>query len=170
MSLADFLGSLLTCAVASPRGDRRTLRFGSGGGFACPPRRLHPSTAYSVRPRRCHSCVSTSHTHASNVILNVSSIGLAVRLILRTRLTLGRLTLPGKPWSFGGRASHPPYRYLFLHLLFRALQQSSRTAFNAHGMLPYRCKMHPIASATGLIPDYYPRAVPRLVSCYALFE
>ena len=35
--------------------------------------------------------------HASNVILNVSSIGLAVRLILRTRLTLNRLTLFRKP-------------------------------------------------------------------------
>ena len=29
---------------------------------------------------------------------------------------------------------------------------------------------HPMASAAVLIPDYYPRTVPRLVSCYALFE
>ena len=29
---------------------------------------------------------------------------------------------------------------------------------------------HPIASVNGFIPDYYPRTVPRLVSCYALFE
>ena len=34
---------------------------------------------------------------ASNVILNVSSIGLAFRLILRSRLTLNRLTLFRKP-------------------------------------------------------------------------
>ena len=26
------------------------------------------------------------------------------------------------------------------------------------------------ASVSGFIPDYYPRAVPRPVSCYALFE
>ena len=26
------------------------------------------------------------------------------------------------------------------------------------------------ASVSGFIPDYYPRTVPRLVSCYALFE
>ena len=34
---------------------------------------------------------------ASNGILTVSAIGLAFRLILRSRLTPGRLTLPGKP-------------------------------------------------------------------------
>ena len=74
----------------------------------------------------------------SDGILTVSSIGLALRLILRTRLTPGRLALPGKPWSFGGGASHPPYRYLYLHLLFRALQHESSHAFAAHGMLPYQ--------------------------------
>ena len=60
--------------------------------------------------------------NGSNGILTVSAIGLAFRLILRTRLTPGRLTLPGKPWSFGESASHTLYRYLYLHLLFRALQ------------------------------------------------
>ena len=44
-------------------------------------------------------------------------IGLALRLILRTRLTLIRLALIRNPWSSGGRVSRPPSRY---------------------GMLPYR--------------------------------
>ena len=35
--------------------------------------------------------------YGSNGILTVSAIGCAVRLLLRTRLTLGRLTLPRKP-------------------------------------------------------------------------
>ena len=91
--------------------------------------------------------------HVSDGILTVSSIGLALRLILRTRLTLNRF-----------------YRYLYLHLLFQALQKGSSLTFDAPGMLPYRCYMHPAASATGLIPDYYPCPVPRPVSCYALFE
>ena len=65
-------------------------------------------------------------------------IGLALRLILRSRLTLIRLALIRKPWSFGGRVSRPPCRYLCLHLLFRALQRPSRNAFRARGMLPYR--------------------------------
>ena len=74
--------------------------------------------------------------NGSNGILTVSAIGLAFRLILRTRLTPGRLTLPGKPWSYGEGASHPLYRYLYLHLLFPTLQKYSRIAFNADGHAP----------------------------------
>ena len=55
--------------------------------------------------------------------------GYASRLSLRTRLTLIRLALIRNPWSFGGRVSRPPYRYLYLHLLFRCLQQGSRLTF-----------------------------------------
>ena len=72
----------------------------------------------------------------SNVILNVSAIGLSVRMSLRTRLTLSRLALLRKPWSFGEGASHPLYRYLFLHLLFLTLQSTSRCAFDADRNAP----------------------------------
>ena len=65
-------------------------------------------------------------------------IGLALRLILRTRLTLIRLALIRNPWSSGGRVSRPPSRYLCLHLLFHPLQRASRPAFDGNGMLPYR--------------------------------
>ena len=106
----------------------------------------------------------------SNGILTVSSIGLASRLILRTRLTLGRLTLPRKPWSCGEGASHPLYRYLYLHLLFQTLQKGSRPAFSADWNAPLPIICDPTASVTGFIPDYYPCPAPRLVSCYALFE
>ena len=75
---------------------------------------------------------------ASSGMLTASSIGIAFRLILRHRLTPGRLTSPGNPWPYGGGESHPPYRYLYLHLLFQTLQQRSRAAFTATGMLPYR--------------------------------
>ena len=65
--------------------------------------------------------------HAASVrILTDSSIGLATRLILRFRLTPGRLTSPGNPWSYGEGESHPLYRYLYLHLLFRTLHVGSR--------------------------------------------
>ena len=67
----------------------------------------------------------------SDGIFTVSSIGLAVRLCLRSRLTLIRLALIRKPWSFGGRVSRPPYRYSYLHLLFHALQQGSSPIFDA---------------------------------------
>ena len=50
---------------------------------------------------------------------------------------------------------------------------SHGTSSQLTGMLPYRSvlnKTKPIVSATCLIPDYYPPAVARLVSCYALFK
>ena len=74
---------------------------------------------------------------SSNGILTVSSIGIAVRLSLRPRLTLIRLALIRKPWSFGEEVSHLLYRYLYLHLLFQKLQQESSLTFYAVGMLPY---------------------------------
>ena len=77
-------------------------------------------------------------TCGSNGIFTVSAIGYAVRLCLRARLTLIRLALIRKPWSFGEGVSRPLYRYLYLHLLFHKLQPSSRKTFNADGMLPYR--------------------------------
>ena len=92
------------------------------------------------------------------------------RIMLRTRLTLNRLALFRKPWSCGGGASHPPYRYLYLHLLFHTLQHGSRHAFDAEWNAPLPILKYPMASVTGFIPDYYPRPAPRLVSCYALFE
>lgn len=47
--------------------------------------------------------------------INPLPIGYAFRPRLRSRLTLGGLTFPRKPWAFGGGASHPPYRYSFRH-------------------------------------------------------
>ena len=89
LSLADFLGSMITRAIGFPRGGCRTVRFGSEGGFACPHQRLHPLTEYSVTPRWFHCSVSTIAPYGSNGMLTVSAIALAVRLRLRTRLTPG---------------------------------------------------------------------------------
>ena len=89
LSLADFLGSMITRAIGFPRGGCRTFRVGSGGGFACPALHLHPLTGTSVAPRWFHSSVSTIAPTASYGILTVSAIALAVRLRLRTRLTPG---------------------------------------------------------------------------------
>ena len=106
----------------------------------------------------------------SDGILTVSAIGIAFRLILRVRLTPGRLTSPGKPWSYGEGESHPLYRYLYLHLRFLTLHCSSRHSFGADRNAPLPIHMYPAASAHSLIPDYYPCPLPRLVSCYALFK
>ena len=75
--------------------------------------------------------------YIGNGIFTVSSIGDAVRLGLRSRLTLIRLALIRNPWSYGEGVSRPLYRYLYLHLLFQKLQHTSRYIFCAAGMLPY---------------------------------
>ena len=58
---------------------------------------LHPLTIISVRWRCCHFSVSTSLVYTSMGILTHSAIGIAIRLNLRTRLTLIRLALIRKP-------------------------------------------------------------------------
>ena len=60
LSLADFLGSMITHTIRFLRGGLRTLKFSSDGGFACHPQRLHSSTGTSVAPRWFHCSVSTS--------------------------------------------------------------------------------------------------------------
>ena len=107
--------------------------------------------------------------YASKGILTFSSIGFAVRLSLRSRLTLIRLALIRNPQSSGEEVSHPLYRYLYLHLLFQTLQCVSQHAFDADWNAPLPIFLvHGFGSM--LIPDYYPCSVARLVSCYALFR
>ena len=60
LSLADFLGSMITHTVRFLRRGLRTVKFSSDGGFACHPQHLHSSTGTSVAPRWFHCSVSTS--------------------------------------------------------------------------------------------------------------
>ena len=71
-----------------------------------------PVCAFTLQPAipsagGCVTSPSPHRAHRQERNINRSAIGLAIRLILRTRLTPGRLTLPGKPWSCGEGASHP---------------------------------------------------------------
>ena len=131
MCLAGFLGSMITGAIAFPRGGGRTLALRLARRTYLPrsaPLRFNPlfrqGAAVSLLRRRVAA-------RCSNGILTVSSV--------RLRLDGCGLASPGNPWPCGGGASHPPCRYLYLHLLFHALQRGSRRAFDARGMLPYRC-------------------------------
>ena len=54
------LGSMFTRTITVSRRNWYTIRFDSLCGFACKDQHLHPSTDYSVSPRRCHDSVSTS--------------------------------------------------------------------------------------------------------------
>ena len=123
------------CHLAT--GARCTVRTRLMCGFACTFGAYLPSTCI-----RRHAGVSLLRRSvaatASDGMLTVSSIGTGSRLCLRARLTLIRLALIRKPWSYGGRVSRPPCRYLCLHLLFHALQHASGHTFSAHRMLPYQ--------------------------------
>ena len=130
--LAGFLGSWITSTVtSSTRGIMCTIALQLKRWICLP---LSTSLCFNLLFRQ-EAAVSLLRHHItrkdSNGILTVHAIGLAIRLILRNRLTLGRLTLPRKPWSCGEGASHPLYRYLYLHLLFHLLQKPSRITFNA---------------------------------------
>ena len=108
----------------------------------------------------------------STGILTGSAIDIALRLSLRARLNLIRLALIRNPWSFGEQVSRLLYRYLYLHLLFPTLQQGLSLIFYALAMLPYQSilTIDSTSSVPDLMPDYHPRTVARLVSCYALFK
>ena len=56
---------------------------------------------------------------------------------LRSRLTLGRIAWPRKPWVYGGQGFHLPSRYLCLHALLSALHLQSPSGFHALTMLSY---------------------------------
>ena len=123
--LAVFLGSMLTSAIAAPRRGRRTLGVQLGNRICLA---SSTPTPFNALFRQRAGVPLLRHRVApcgSHGMLTVSAIGLAFRLILRARLTQGRLTLPWKPWPCGGGESHTPYRYLYLHLLFQALQRAS---------------------------------------------
>ena len=110
------------------RGRSVLSRFSIRGGFAC------PGYTYAVQRTipSVRGCVTSPSPHRSCKELqnlDCMSIGYALRLLLRSRLTLIRLALIRNPWSFGGRVSRPPYRYLCLHLLFQDLQHASRHTF-----------------------------------------
>ena len=127
---------MLTLAIRLPRRALCTLRFQLKGWICLP---LSKPTPFNPLFRQGAE-VSLLRLHiarrVSAGILTGSAIALGLRLMLRARLTQGRLTSPWKPWSFGERESHPLYRYLYLHLLFPTLQQGSRPAFDADGNAP----------------------------------
>ena len=129
------------------------------GRRICLPPGLHPSTPQSIAGRKCHFCVTPlPGACVGTGILNRFAIGFASRLHLRSRLTLIRLALIRNPWVFGGRVSHPSYRYSCLQFHSQPLQPPSQRTFGAVGMLPYHCPRHEcrgqsMVSVTSLCPQ-----------------
>jgi hypothetical protein len=69
--------------------------------------------------------------------INPLSIDYACRPRLRSRLTLGGLTWPRNPWSFGGRVSHPAFATHACILTRVASTAGSPRRFARHTTLPY---------------------------------
>ncbi len=79
---------------------------------------------------------SNKHVQLSNFVtsprfrnINLIPIDYAFQPHLRGRLTLRRLALRRKPWTFGENVSHILYRYLCQHSHFRYLQQPLQVTF-----------------------------------------
>ena len=79
---------------------------------------------------------SRARTHGYGNI-NPLSIDYACRPRLRSRLTLGGLTWPRNPWSFGGGVSHSPFATHACILTRVASTAGSLRRFTRHTTLPY---------------------------------
>ena len=134
---------------------------------------------YSLRPG-LPSPDSLSFLRHSFVITNLSrdrisnllSISYAFRPRLRPRLTLGGLSFPRNPWTYGECDSHT---LLVTHAGILASLQSTepcRFDFSPQTTLPYRFDQLGQSPSFGamLSPLYFRRNNPRPVSYYALFK
>ncbi len=111
----------------------RTTGFASARG---PPLPLARPPLPTGGPAVMHRRRLRSRDGLRNVRL--TSIGYALRPRLRSRLTLGGRTWPRNPRIYGGRDSHPPFRYSCLHGHPHALHHASRHGFAARAALSYQ--------------------------------
>ena len=89
LSLAVFLGSMVTCTIRPLRGGLRTIGIQLYGWICLPVSAPTPFNRLFRLPAAVSLLRHRVAPHGSHGILTVSAIGIAVRLILRTRLTPG---------------------------------------------------------------------------------
>ena len=131
MSVCGTVSTGNTAALFSVSGLRDPL-------WPKPPRQSFRTTGTINRPPLSHVHARNSLNRAGAGILNLPSIAYAYWPRLRIRLTPGGRTFPGKPWVYGGRGSHPAYRYSCLHSHFQKLHHGFRHSFTVVGTLPYQ--------------------------------
>ncbi len=102
--------------------------------------------------------------------INLFPISYAFLPHLRGRLTLGRLTLPRKPWAYGEQVSHLFYRYSCQHYHFSLVQQALQLTFIPSENAPLPSIAAPVASVSYLAPLHFRRGDARPVSYYAFFK
>ena len=101
--------------------------------------------------------ISTSSKWYRNI--NLFAIDYASRPRLRPRLTPGGLALPGNPWVFGDRVSHPVYRYSCQHNLLENLQSSFRSVFDGNSNAPLPTLQPKVAAFRGFGDVLEPRYI-----------
>lgn len=132
---------------------------------------LEPGFPTPGIPSLLRLCV-TPVTKCRNIYL--LPINYASRPRLRSRLTLRRLTLRRKPWTFGVRVFLPHYRYSCQHSHFWYLQLPSQVSL--HRRAERSPTTHTISRANPqlrwivLAPLHLPRRPTRPVSYYAFFK
>jgi hypothetical protein len=95
-----------------------------------------PATLINLRLKPGQPSPGLASPHASPLRFNCRygninpfPIDYASQPRLRSRLTLRRRPLLRKPWVFGGRESHPSFRYSCLHSHFPWLHKPSPVCF-----------------------------------------
>ena len=123
---ADLTASALRLGLAS---QTRDADLPASCSYTLAPGIPTPGPPISLRPSFAHSCKYGN--------INPFSIRYGFRPLLRDRLTLGRLTLPRKPWVFGEQVFHLFYRYSCQHNHFPTVHHGFRHSFCPLGTLPY---------------------------------
>ena len=118
------------------------------------------------------SCVTPSLKQSLPVLEYLPVVHLLRSLPrIRSRLTLGRRSLPRNPYAFGGTDSHRSFRYSYQHSHFPEVHRTFQCDFSPQGTLPYPTTY---VVATASVPYFSPgnlrRRVSRPVSYYALFK
>ena len=132
-----------------------------------------PTSLAPVFPFPAHALHTCPH---SSVYLryrnfNLLSISYASSPRIRSRLTLGRRSLPRNPYAFGGMDSHHSFRYSYQHSHFCEVHRSLQNDFSPHRTLPYPTTyVVATASVSYFSPGNLRRRVSRPVSYYALFK
>ena len=132
--LEDFLGSVDSTAseLALTASHLGNTAHGFASGPSC---MLAPAIPTAGPPIFLRPSIARRMWYGN---INPLSIDYGFRPCLRTRLTPGRLPLPGKPWVYGERVSHPFYRYSCQHNHFSDVQGRLHFPFSPQRTLPYR--------------------------------
>ena len=134
----------------------------------------HPTRLYRnyQSPACLPSCVTPSLKQSLPVLEYLPVVHLLRSMPrIRSRLTLGRRSLPRNPYAFGGMDSHHSFRYSYQHSHFSEVHRTFQYDFNPQRTLPYPTTY---VVATASVPYFSPgnlrRRVSRPVSYYALFK